>query len=1284
MSLFNVDTVTDDLTLFPQIRDWIPGGKNATLVLRFLGTTPKSTQILSVLSNISQHIAAEYHKEFATAQADKDLSSMTSQFLDMLQSGTESKPLVVILDSLDQLSPRNYAHKLGWLPRYVPEHCYIVVSTLPEHWGILEILRGRNGKDNMIEIPPLGEVLSSEILQAWLDAENRTLSESQFLIAKEAFQKCSLPLYVKLIFEQVVTWKSYDQPEKTVVSHAVRQVINDLFQRVEKKHGTLLVQRTLGYITASRGGLSEGELEDLLSLDDDVLTDVFQYHVPPTRRIPPSLWVRIKHDIHSYLSTRETDATTVIYWYHRQFIEAAQNRYIPSDAVVLHSKMADFYRGTWHGKEKPFTYTDFQMRRLKLTNPDSQAERYVSAQPMVYTDGKDTRFNVRKLNNLPYHLANAGKMDVLKTECLFNYDWLHTKLLATSVQSIMDDLAFVSTEDAECSLLKTVLNLARSTMSNSPDTLAVEIIGRLKPYRHSNHKHISRLVDQCYEMAPKHNALLPRQQCFTTTGGSLKFAIEHQDHPPTQKILAMAPDCKSMYIGTVYNSLLKWDLDQGEVEKEITLWQDKNQFKFNVIGANHDRSRLVVGTAYQTDRNPVVLVDGQQGEVVGSIDLQKIYPNVGFIDDCQLFILENNQLLAIVAGKAVDCFDLKDGSLKHSFDFLPGASCISQPTSKGLISVKGSSQVKLCDLLASLVIISVDLLGIPKYIYLNKSLTAGFATYGKGCEFTAIELVTKTHELRESNLSTSDMNIQAISMSPSDTYLILRGTAEVELWSTKKMKRYFRFTVPSYIIPEQQRVPDFVVQVTADESKLVVGYYQYLIVWGIATRSIIRVADTLRKIDTLTLTEDSQQAITTFLRNRLVCVWDLVNLDEETHKPLALESGCRYLGVGRHTRTLVVRGYTSNECRTVSLDDGCISGKPTVEVETIAPIMSANGSVFVLRDPGRAGGPDVSSTCMTVCKTSTGEPLGFIPVKGLYLKTFTLSNNGDFVISHEEASPTEDVVLTMWLTDGGLEEKRIPAVTGGIGYMFTADNDSLLVAQHQYPLTEQGRKCTIKVYDLHDNVELYTIENVLKDSLYVTPDTKTIVYVKTGADQSADKLVIQEARNPQLFRENVNLPIGRFNFSSAASRAVDTEIRAFDLKADKILATFTNPNEIMITKQNQTWPKITEDGQHVVFLILRKGVVQVGHIDSGQVIGRCFIHAVPLAVLVSANTVIVGADDGRIVLLEIFDVINGDERTTERLKAVAKFTPKASKIVTTSGRSMSALHTSQSACCDII
>ena len=76
----------------------------------------------------------------------------------------------------------------------------------------------------------------------------------------------------------------------------------------------VFVSHALSYLTASRNGLSDAELEDVLSLDDVVLNDVFQHWLPPLRRLPPLLIPRLVDELERYLVEREANGTTVVYW----------------------------------------------------------------------------------------------------------------------------------------------------------------------------------------------------------------------------------------------------------------------------------------------------------------------------------------------------------------------------------------------------------------------------------------------------------------------------------------------------------------------------------------------------------------------------------------------------------------------------------------------------------------------------------------------------------------------------------------------------------------------------------------------------------------------------------------------------------------------------------------------------------------------------------------------------------------------------------------------------------
>ena len=71
----------------------------------------------------------------------------------LFQMATSEKPLVMILDSLDQLSKSHNAHDLTWLPKQLPAHVYLIVSTLRYEHDILETLKANvSERRNFVEV----------------------------------------------------------------------------------------------------------------------------------------------------------------------------------------------------------------------------------------------------------------------------------------------------------------------------------------------------------------------------------------------------------------------------------------------------------------------------------------------------------------------------------------------------------------------------------------------------------------------------------------------------------------------------------------------------------------------------------------------------------------------------------------------------------------------------------------------------------------------------------------------------------------------------------------------------------------------------------------------------------------------------------------------------------------------------------------------------------------------------------------------------------------------------
>lgn len=215
---------------------------------------------------------------------------MKQNLIEQFELIDKNKKLVIILDSVDQLNPNNY--DLQWLIDKFPKNIKMIYSTLPDHENIYNILRSFNfGNDNYIEIRSLDKDLSRSILSDWLKGSKRSLSEKQWKIIDSLFEKAQLyPLYVRLIFDITRKWTSfYDPSDEFQKCLNIDETIIYLFKLLEKTHGKMLFSRAITYMSSFRNGISENEIEDIISLDDDVLYEIFEFHHPPLHKFPSVL-----------------------------------------------------------------------------------------------------------------------------------------------------------------------------------------------------------------------------------------------------------------------------------------------------------------------------------------------------------------------------------------------------------------------------------------------------------------------------------------------------------------------------------------------------------------------------------------------------------------------------------------------------------------------------------------------------------------------------------------------------------------------------------------------------------------------------------------------------------------------------------------------------------------------------------------------------------------------------------------------------------------------------------
>jgi hypothetical protein len=252
----------------------------ATVVARFVGATPGSSDGRSLLTSMCQELARV--TQDTETPVPTDYAELVRDFHHRLEEAAAAGPVWVFVDSLDQLSAAvGSARSLTWVPQTLPPGVRMVLSTRPGE--TLEPLRGRA---EQLELGGLLAVDGAELLTKWFDGARRTLQGPQRRAVLSAFERSETnPLYLRLAFEESVRWVSGDGEPPEDLAPGLRGLIEEnLLERLasEDNHGEALVAKALGYLAASRHGLAEDELTDLLSRDPELyrrfLLDA--YHLP--------------------------------------------------------------------------------------------------------------------------------------------------------------------------------------------------------------------------------------------------------------------------------------------------------------------------------------------------------------------------------------------------------------------------------------------------------------------------------------------------------------------------------------------------------------------------------------------------------------------------------------------------------------------------------------------------------------------------------------------------------------------------------------------------------------------------------------------------------------------------------------------------------------------------------------------------------------------------------------------------------------------------------------------
>ncbi|XP_033121008.1 NACHT domain- and WD repeat-containing protein 1-like [Anneissia japonica] len=539
-------------------------------IVRFIGVTPESSNIRDLLYSICKQLC--YVLKLSPSTVPVDYKQLEKKFLEMLGHATSSRPFVVFIDSLDQLSDDNEGRDLHWLPCYLPNYVHMIVTVRPNAGGCLAASQNVvKSQEYFLEVLPPDEADTNAMIDLLLAKSNRTVTSCQKKIIIGAHRDGKpTPLYLKLACDIAKSWHSYTEESHCKLADTVNGLINQLFTELEESHGQTLVREALGYITAAKTGLSANELLDVLSCDETVLDDCFEFHIPPIRRLPSLLWTRLRLDLGSYLVEGGADDVVVYRWYHRIFHEVARQRYLTDNEEFLHQSLAHYFIGRWADVPKPY--------RDKKTNEMNIANRRLPPQPLVLVNRKgemdnNERYNLRKLTELPFHLIRAGMWQDCEKE-LCTIQWIRAKCKTGRCYQLVLELAEASAKAEHSQILRDFYRLVRANIHTLQ--LHPELICQQALNEPDSSVCMNVAMNFIKERSKKMSCLLD-----LTKNQSVNPEVMTLQHTSAVKLCKFSPSAK--YLATVSQdeTLRVWRVASGALEMTLECGALKIEFPSN-------------------------------------------------------------------------------------------------------------------------------------------------------------------------------------------------------------------------------------------------------------------------------------------------------------------------------------------------------------------------------------------------------------------------------------------------------------------------------------------------------------------------------------------------------------------------------------------------------------------------------------------------------------------------------------------------------------------------------
>nr|XP_049701714.1 NACHT and WD repeat domain-containing protein 2 isoform X3 [Helicoverpa armigera] len=391
------------------------------VVVRFVGLTPQSSSSHMLLKSIVDQ--CHVLMTGTVYRGRNDVYSLSSALVGLLAGLGRGRGALLCVVGADALRAAR------WLPERLPTNVKMIVTVTeekdePSSSAIMAVLSSEDGP-KVVRAPPVGPDEAKAVLTACAATYSKTGAASPPEAAVKAVQKCTLPLYAKILAWQISlsaeTFTELSEPETTpelVICEDLEDQLAQILITTEAALGAERVKTCLSLLTASRRGLDDTEILDILAHDE-----LFRSEETYLPWAPASLvWPQLAALLSPWL---RWDARGAARWRDAALASAASDRYLADCDTQVRQTLIDYYEGKWYAENDP-----------------KMAGRLISQENKF----SDEYYNTRKLDELPfqhYHIYKDDPKTFANQLYFTQLDWVHDKLAATDCCHFLEDIALV-------------------------------------------------------------------------------------------------------------------------------------------------------------------------------------------------------------------------------------------------------------------------------------------------------------------------------------------------------------------------------------------------------------------------------------------------------------------------------------------------------------------------------------------------------------------------------------------------------------------------------------------------------------------------------------------------------------------------------------------------------------------------------------------------------------------------------------------------------------------------